>query len=313
VDRLAAMGAFRAVVEERAFGRAAARLSLSPASISRMVADLEQHLATRLLHRTTRSLQPTEEGRLYYERCVRILDEVDDAERRLREARDVPRGILRVTVAPSVGNATIVPLLPSFCAKYPEARVDLNLEARMLDLVRDGFDLGLRLRVSDWPSSSLVGRHVTTFENRFVASPAYLAAHGRPAHPTDLAHHRVILETATPCPGTLSFDGPDGKHAVRVDGPVRADSFTAQRFVALAGMGIAELPDYEVADDLRSGALVEVFAHHRLAPVELWAVYPAHSTLAARVRAFVDHVISGLGPGRSAADPAGYRSGPGST
>lgn len=296
MDRLAAMAAFRAVVEEQAFGRAATRLSVSPASISRMVADLERHLSTRLLHRTTRSLHPTDEGRVYYERCVRILDEVDETELRLREARDVPRGILRVTVAPAIGNTTIVPLLPSFCAKYPEVRVDLNVQPRIVDLVRDGFDLALRLRETDWRDSSLIARYLATFVNRFVASPAYLEAHGRPEHPSDLAGHRVIVESFTPGPATLTFAGPDGNHAVRVDGPIRTDSSSAQRSLALAGMGIVELPDYLVGDDLRSGALVEVFAHHRLAPIELWAVYPAHSTLAARVRAFVDHVVAALQP-----------------
>src|SRR5262249_17363206 len=151
------------------FGRAALRLGVSAASVSRLVAELEGHLSTRLLHRTTRSLHPTEEGRVYYERCARILDEVDETERRMREARDVPRGVLRVTVSPALGALTIAPLLPSFCQAHPEVRVDLNVEPRMIDLVREGFDLALRFRVSEWRDSTLVARHVTTFQNPFVA------------------------------------------------------------------------------------------------------------------------------------------------
>jgi DNA-binding transcriptional LysR family regulator len=294
MDRLTAMGAFRAVVEEEGFGRAATRIGMSPASVSRIVAELEKHLATRLLHRTTRSLHPTDEGRVYYERCVRILEEVDDAERRLREARDVPRGTLRVTMSPALGSLTIAPLLPAFCARYPEVRVDLNLEPRLVDLVREGFDLGLRLRISEWRDSTLVARHITTFANRFVASPAYLEAHGRPAHPTDLAHHAVIVEAGPGGSAPLTFEGPDGRHVVRVDGPIRTDSSLVARCAVVAGMGIAELPEYVVRDELRDGALVEVFPQHRTPPIELWAVYPPHSTLAARVRAFVDHVIAEL-------------------
>lgn len=294
MDRVLAMSAFRAVVEEQAFGRAARRLGMSPASISRIVAELEAHLATRLLHRTTRSLHPTDEGRVYFDRCIRILDDIDDAERRMRDARDVPRGVLRVTVSPALGALAIAPLLPSFCAQYPEVRVDLNLESRMVDLVREGFDLALRLRVSDWSNSTLVARHVTTFASRFVASPSYLAARGYPAHPADLADHSVIVEFHQSFPECLTFDGPDGRHEVRVEGPLRSDSSMVIRYAVLAGMGIAELPDYVVQKDLRSGDLVEVFSHHRTPPIELWAVHPPHSTLAARVRAFVDHVVAGL-------------------
>jgi DNA-binding transcriptional LysR family regulator len=294
MDRLMAMGAFRAVVEEKSFSRAAHRLGLSTASVSRLVADLEDHLSTRLLHRTTRSLHPTEEGRVYYERCTRILDEVDHTERELREARDVPRGVLRVTTSPALGAFTLAPLLPSFCKKHPEVRVDINTDHRLIDLVREGFDLALRFRVSEWRDSSLVARHVSTFASRFVASPKYLEEHGRPSHPTELSQHAVIFDMLDPMPATLKFDGPDGRLVVRVDGPVRTDSSMIQRHMALAGMGIAEIPEYVVRDDLRSGALVEVFDQHRLPPIELWAVYPPYGTLAARVRAFVDHVIAEL-------------------
>lgn len=288
------MTAYRAVVEEQGFGKAASRMGVSAASVSRLVAELEAHLDTRLLHRTTRSLHPTEEGRAYYERCVRILDELEDTERRMREARDVPRGVLRVTVSPALGALSIAPLLPSFHQAHPEVRVDLNVEPRMVDLVREGFDLALRFRISEWPASSLVARHVATFQSPFVASPAYLSAHGHPAHPTELAQHPVIVESLDPAPAMLAFAGPDGKLVVRVDGPVRTDSSMVQRSLVLAGMGIAELPEYVIREDLRSGALVEVFPQYRRPPLELWAVYPPHGTWAARVRAFVDHVIAGL-------------------
>lgn len=291
MDRLQAMAAFRAVVEERGFGRAAQRVGLSTASVSRLVAELEEHLSTRLLHRTTRALHPTDEGRAYYERCARLLDELDEAERMMREARAVPRGTLRVTVAPTLGHLTIAPLLPSFCARYPEVRVELSLDGRIVDLVREGFDIGLRLRVSEWRDSTLIARRITTFQSRFVASQAYLASRGRPAHPRDLASHAVIVETSAPWPSILVFDGPDGRHEVKVDGPVRTDSSMVQRYAVLAGMGIAELPDYVVRNELKSGELVEVFAHYRSPPMELLAVYPPHGTLAARVRAFVDHVV----------------------
>jgi DNA-binding transcriptional LysR family regulator len=296
MDKWLAMSAFRAVVEERGFGRAARRVGLSSASVSRVVGELERHLGTRLLHRTTRSLSTTEEGRVFYERCARILDDLDDAELRMRESADVPRGVLRVTVSPALGSLTLAPLLAGFLLRCPEVKVDLDLEPRMVDLVREGFDVGLRMRIGAWGDSSLVARYVTTFATRFVASPAYLERRGCPRHPTELAQHAVILESLRPIEApTLTFDGPDGRHVVRVDGPVRTGSSLVMRTVALAGLGIAELPDYVVRDELRSGALVEVFPHHRMPPIELWAVYPPRSTGVARVRAFVDYVVEALG------------------
>ncbi|MEQ1506187.1 MAG: LysR family transcriptional regulator [Myxococcota bacterium] len=294
MDRLQAMAVFRAVIEERGFGRAAGRLGLSPASVSRTIADLERHLTTRLLHRTTRSLHATAEGRAYYERCVAILDQVDETEASLRQAGEVPTGTLRVTTSPAFGVLRVAPLLPAYHANFPNVRVDLFLDERVVDVVREGFDLALRIWGGPLPDSTLTARRLARFEEWFVASPAYLAARGHPRHPSDLARHDMIVWSRGSGPETRVVYGADGRHEVRLDGPLRTDSSLLQRHAALSGTGITILQDYVVADDLRTGALQLVLPGYWLEPFELWAVWPPAATLVARVRSFVDHVAAGL-------------------
>ncbi len=294
MDRLQAMTAFRAVVDGHGFARGAARIGMSAASVSRIVGDLEKHLGVRLLHRTTRSVALTDEGQHYYERCARILDEVDASEAIMRGAREMPAGTLRVASSPAFGAMALAPLLPSFHTAFPRVRVDLLLEDRMVDVIGEGYDLALRFIIRR-VDSTLVARRIMSVGNRFVASPSYLAAQGVPVHPRDLQHHAVIVEaSARSFPLSMTFDGPDGRTIVSVDGPFRTNNSMLQRALVLAGSGIGELPAYVVTDDLRTGALVEVLPDYRIPSLDLWAVMPPAATLAARVRAFLDHVVDGL-------------------
>lgn len=294
MDRLQAMEVFRAVIEERAMGRAATRMGLSPASVSRLVAELEAHLGARLLHRTTRTMHPTEEGRAYYERCVGILDQITETERSIRQAREVPTGILRVSAAPAFGLVNVAPLLPSFHARYPAVRVDLFFDDRSVDVIREGYDLALRFSVGALQDSSLIARKIGGFPNVFVASPAYVAAHGAPASAGALPEHPVIVWSRRSSPELVDVEEDGATITVRVDGPIRTDSTLLQREAALAGMGLALVPEYAVREDLRAGRLVAVLTHVRVRALELWAVHPPDGTLAARVRAFVDHVAHGV-------------------
>jgi DNA-binding transcriptional LysR family regulator len=292
MDRMQAMEVFRAVVEEQGFARAGQRLGLSPASVSRHVAELERHLGARLLHRTTRSLRPTDEGRAYFDRCVSILDQIHETERSIREVREVPMGLLRVSAAPAFGVLVLAPMLPAFHASHPLVKLDLSLADRPVDLVREGFDLALRFTESDQlPDSSLIARHLATYPNKFVASPAYVAVRGLPAGPADLARHSVLTDLWRSAPQDIALDG---DVTVRVDGPLRTDNTLLTRHAALAGTGIALLPEYVVQEDLRTGALVTVLPDSRARPLRLYAVYPPTRTLAARVRRFIEHVADGL-------------------
>src|SRR5688572_6293399 len=205
MDRFHAMRAFRAVVESHGFSRAASRLGRSATSISRSVADLERSLDVRLLHRTTRKVRLTDEGQLYYERCVRVLDELDSAELLMKGAHEVPAGTLRVTAAPAFGAMAVAPLLPAFHLAWPRVRVDLFLDDRVVDVIGEGFDLALRF-VERRIDSSLVARRLVTIENRMVASPDYVAEHGSPSHPRELGQHAIIVWSLRSLPETLALD-----------------------------------------------------------------------------------------------------------
>lgn len=294
MDRLFAMEVYRAVVDEGAFGKAAKRLGLSPASVSRILAELEGHLGTRLVHRTTRSMRPTEEGRLYYGRCAAILDQIAETEDAIRHTRRAPTGTLRVSASPAFGTIRVAPLLPSFYERCPEVRVDLMLDDRAVDVVREGYDVALRFTSGALQDSTLVARHLATFPSVFVASPGYLGARGVPATAADLEEHAVVVWSRTPMPERLAVEEDGAALQVRVDGPVRTDNTLLQRKAALLGLGIALLPTYAVADDLRAGTLVAVLPGVHVRALELWAVVPPAGTLAARVRAFVDHVSAAL-------------------
>jgi DNA-binding transcriptional LysR family regulator len=293
MDRLQAMRAFRAVVDSHGFARAAARLGVSATSVSRSVADLERSLDVRLLHRTTRKVRLTDEGRLYYDRCIRVLDELDSAELLMKGAHEVPMGTLRVAASPAFGAMALSPLLPAFHRAWPLVRVDLFLDDRVVDVIGEGYDLALRF-VERRVDSSLVARKLASIESRVVASPAYVAAHGMPTHPRDLEHHAFIAWSLGSLPESIKLDGPDGRTVVSIDGPVRTDNSMVQLSLALAGAGITELPDYVVREDLKAGTLVDVLPGYHTPPLALWAVMPPAATLAARVRVFVDHVAAGL-------------------
>lgn len=303
MDRFQAMTAYRAVVEEEGFGRAARRLGVSTAAVSRTVAELERALHTRLLHRTTRALSPTEEGHVYYHRCVAILDQVAETELALREARGIATGTLRVTVAPALGLRVIAPLIADYHQAHPNVRVELMIDDRVVDLVREGYDLALRLWTGPMPSSSLVARPLTTFYELLVATPRHLAEHGVPAHPTDLVRAAVLCMASRTGPQTIELTGPDGVHTVRVSGPVGSDSSLVLRRAALDHLGIALVAEYTVRPDLLAGDLVEVLPAYRTRPLRFYAVFPPAATLAARVRTFVDHLtehIRGWSPEQTA-------------
>jgi DNA-binding transcriptional LysR family regulator len=223
-----------------------------------------------------------------------VLDQLDEAETSVRDAKKVPSGVLRVTVSPALGALALAPTIPAFLKAYPRIRLDVVHDVRIVDLVREGYDVGLRLAMTELRESTLVARRIARYRNCFVATPAYLKKHGRPKRPEDLTKHSVLLDTRTSLPETRTFRTPEGPVVVRLEGPFRTDGSFVQRTVALQGFGIAELPEYVIKDDLATGRLVAVLADYEPRPLELWAVWPPAGTRAARVRAFVDYVADAL-------------------
>lgn len=287
------MASFVAVVEEDGFSRAAERMGLSPSAVSKQVSRLEDRLGARLLNRTTRRIGLTEEGEAFYQRSIRILADIEEAERAVTDHLEAPRGTLRVSASISFGQRQLVPLLPGLMARYPELRIDLVLTDSMVDLVEEGIDVAIRVAAPR--DSSLIARRIAVDRRLVCASPSYLADQGRPRTPADLAGHNCLIY------GTVSnadwrFDGPAGRETVRVASNFEANSGEAVRDLALAGVGIARLATFLVGDDIAAGRLERLLAdYHEPQENVIHAVYPSRRHLSPKVRAFVDTLVEEMG------------------
>jgi DNA-binding transcriptional LysR family regulator len=296
MDRFASISAFNAVVEAGSFVRAAERLGASTSTLSRQIAELEQHLGARLLNRTTRKLSLTEGGQAFYERAVQLLAELQEAEAVASSSAAAPRGTLRLTCSHAMGVQRIAPAIASFVAHYREVRFEVSVLDRIVDLVEEGYDLAIRIgRVG---SDRLVARRLGVMRLLACAAPAYLKTHGTPRKPADLADHAVLTYAYSPNPRVLRLTGRQGQHEdVRVSGPLHSNSGDLSIAAAIAGLGVAFEPDFMVESALAAGELVRVLPGYESTPGEIWAVYPSRRHLSAKVRLFVDHLAQQFGEG----------------
>jgi DNA-binding transcriptional LysR family regulator len=294
MDRLLALDVFRRVVEIGSFSKAAEQLWLSNAAVSKHVRALEKHLGVELLARTTRSMELTEVGRSFYERCVRILDDVNEAEQLAAEQQSAPRGRIRVRATLSLGAARLGQAISAFLARYPDVTVDLSLSDRFTDPADEAFDVAL-LIVNALPDSGYAARPIVALERVVCAAPAYIARAGRPATPEALAGHNCILYTRGERAGDWAFDAGDGEHPVRVKGNYLCNSGMLLREALLEGIGIALIPAFLVASDIAAGKLEVLLPGCQAKPRTLYAVYPHHRHLSAKLRLFVDSVAESFG------------------
>lgn len=287
MDRLRAFEVFVAVVGKGGFARAADALGTSPANVTRYVAELEAHLGTRLLNRTSRRLSVTESGQALFDRGRAILDEVAELEALARASAVQPRGRLRINVPVSFGIRHLAPLWPRFMAMYPAVELDVSLNDRVVDIVEEGFDLAIR--ISRGGSQSHVARRLATSRNIVCAAPAYLARHGHPAVPADLAVHGCIIYTQAAMAEEWRLTTDDGtEHAVRVNGVMLTNNGDTAREAALHGVGVTWQPTFLVGDDLRAGRLVPLLPGFRLPDINVLALYPSRRHLNVKVRVMVD-------------------------
>jgi DNA-binding transcriptional LysR family regulator len=284
MDRLQAITAFARVVESGSFARAAGRLDVSVSSISRQVSELETHLDARLLNRTTRRLSLTEIGRAFYERCVQLLADLEEAEESASAGTARPRGTLRLTCGTTFGVRHLAPAIAEFVARYPQMRFDVELSDRAVDLVDEGFDAAVRIGTIG--SQHLVGRKIG--ETRLVccASPSY---HGVPQRPEDLAAHACLAYEYSPQKNLWPFrDAAGADRSVRIEGPVQANNGRFLVALAVAGVAITIEPDFIVAPELNAGRLVRLLQAFESAPANIYVAYPSRRHLSAKVRSFAD-------------------------
>lgn len=287
---LEAWAIFAAVAEHRSFTGAAEALSLSKATVSKAVARLESHLGQSLFHRTSRRLALTEAGRPLAERAQRMVAEARCAEEEALDAASAPAGRVRVAAPMSFGVLTVAPALAGFLAEHPQVEVELHLSDAQVDIVAQGFDLALR--IADLPDSSLRARRLCAIPIHLVASPAYLDRHGRPAHPAELAGHKLLGYTNLP--GAWRFRRGDEEAAVRAAGPLAANSGDALVPALLAGLGVARLPAFIVGPHLASGALEAILPDWTPPPTALHLLTPPGRLRPARVEALIDWLADRL-------------------
>lgn len=293
MDRFASMRVFTQVVDSGSFAKAADRLGLSTTAASRQVADLEAHLQTRLLNRTTRRVSVTESGRSFYERAVQVLADLEEAEREAARAAVVPRGTIRLTAAVTFGVRHLAPLIAAFLARHPGVALDVSLSDRIVDLVEEGFDLGVRIGAAG--AGTLAARKLGETRLMACASRDYLAAHGTPQAPEDLAGHNCFTyEYVSPRDEWRFREASGRERGVRVKGTLHSNNGELHAEAAAAGIGIAFEPDMIVMPYLRAGRVVPILEGFLPPPMPIYAVYPSRKHLSAKVRVFIDFLAERL-------------------
>ena len=295
MDTLSSMRAFAAVAGTGSFTKAADRLDLSRAMVSKYVASLEEHLGTRLLNRTTRRLSLTESGAAYYERCQQIIADIDEAEQAAGQMATAPRGTLKITMPVAYGLHRLSPLIAEYAALHPEVKLDISLNDRYVDLVEEGIDLAIR--IGNLAESRLIARKLGGTHSVVCGSPDYLARHGTPRHPADLAHHSCLGYTYTGSGNEWHLRHEHRNETVRITGAIRANNGDLLRMAAINGAGLILQPLFIVEEDLKAGRLVQVLEHYTSAEYGIYAVYPSRQHLSAKVRTFVDFLVAHLGGG----------------
>lgn len=286
MSRLEQLEAFVAVVESGSISAASQRLGIAKSGVSRRLAELERRLGAQLVRRTTRRLDLTEEGRNFYGRSQRILEELDDAEQALASGERGLTGTLRVAAPLSFGIDHLSPAVSEFLGEHPHLTIELELDDARIDLIERGCDLAIR--IADLADSSLAARRLTPVRLLLTASPAYLARCGTPAHPDDLRRHACLRYT-NPGYTTWNWTGPDGTNgSVAVSGPLSTNNGECLREAAIAGHGITLEPNFIVHEALRDGRLVRVLPDYAWPEMHAWAVWPSTRLLSRRVRTFVD-------------------------
>jgi DNA-binding transcriptional LysR family regulator len=292
LDDLDEMLAFVRVVERGSLSAAARALGMTTSAISKRIAAIEGKLRTQLLRRTTRKLSTTEAGQALYARLQRVLAELADAEREVVGLGGGLRGVVRVSASMTFGQLHLAPLLADFLLDNPELRVELRLSDRFVDVVGEDFDVAIRIgRLVD---SSLIARKLAPDERVVCAAPAYLEARGEPRTPADLARHNCMRHVYGDAWSTWSFEGPEGPVDVTVQGTLHVNHTGAIREAVLRGLGVALLPMFAVAGDVRSGALTTLLRDYRPSDTAIYAVTPQGAHPTAKVRALVDFLAARL-------------------
>lgn len=288
MDRIDLFRIFSRVVECSSFTRAADTLGAPRSSVSAAIAELEGRVGARLLHRTTRKVSPTQDGAVFYDRCQRLISDVEDAENLFRQTAAQPSGKLRIDVPGRIGRLIIAPALPDFLDRYPQIHIDLGVTDRAVNLVEDNIDCVLR--VGPLSDSSLIGRTIGALPLINVATPEYLKRLGVPDSPAELNSHWAV-NYASPSSGrTMDWEWIENGEQFALQMPSRVTVNSAEAYIAccLASLGLIQIPAYDVRAHIDAGDLVEVLPGYRAAPMPMTLLYPHRQHLSRRLQVFAD-------------------------
>lgn len=298
------MVTFVRVVDSGGFAAAARKLKMAPSTVTSHVQALEDRLGVRLLNRSTRKVSLTEVGKEYYERCLQILAEIDDADRVAQALQSSPRGLLSINASVAI-PPLLAPVIAEYSALYPDVTFNLAMSDRMIDLVEEGFDLAIR--VSPIPNSSLIVRRVGSYRLLVCGAPSYLAAHGVPREPSDLVNHNCLAFAQSPWGSEWRFAGQAGARPVAVSGNLQTNSANALRIAAVRGQGLTLMPSFLVVDEINSGALVPLLLDYALPEQPINAIYPHRHRLSVKVSTFLDLIMKHHREDPAWADPCTRR------
>jgi len=289
MDILSGMRAFITTVDMGSFSQAARDLNTSKATVSKQVAALEDHLRVRLLHRTTRKLSLTDEGRMYVERARRILDDLEDAEDAVSPLSAEPRGRLRISAPHTFGAMHLSEALAAFIERYPLIHMDIEFSDRLVNLVDEGFDAVIR--ISRLQDSTLIARRIAPVTMTLCAAPSYWQEYGKPSHPNELRHHKGVIYSYLRTPGEWLFKDAGKPLAVKIGGNLTTNNDVVIRSAAVQGVGIFYGPSFIVSQALSQGKLETALETFNDDPLSVYAVYPSNKNLSPKVRAFVDFLV----------------------
>lgn len=290
MDRYTAMLVFRHVAELNSFAEAGRKLGLSPAAISKNIAELEAYVGARLINRTTRRMALTEQGRLYLAYVIRGLDAFSEADQALAPIKTTPRGSLRVSAPLTVTLLRLSQAIPRFLTLYPELSLDLHLDDRRVDLIKEGFDLVIR-GSDNLEDSSMIARKLATMSHVLCAAPSYFESHGKPTVPSDLKSHNCVRFSLSGHADVWEFTKDGQTERVNIDARYSVTSSLAVRDAVREGFGISLMPYIYVEDDLKAGKLQCVLTDWGTVETTLYAVYPSREHLAPKIRVFLDFLV----------------------
>lgn len=294
MDTLTAMKVFCSVVENDSLAGASRTLNVSPSVVSKQLSGLEDRLGVRLLNRTTRRVSLTEVGSAYYERCKRILADVDEAEIAVSQAHSAPRGLLKLTAPTTFAHRHVAPHLPEFLDRYPEVEVQLLVNDRVVDLVDEGIDLAIR--IAQLKDSSLIARKLAVNHRMIVASPDYVKKWGQPETPDQLSDHSLITYAPGNPINDWHFMVDNQQKILRAKGTLAMNNGDSVLQTVLAGGGLAMLAAFMAGEHVKTGQLVTLLDDYVREDVPIYAVYPSGRHLSPKVRAFVDFLVDLYNP-----------------